>query len=232
MTGFAKLLAKILKGAEVGALHSDFREVAELLKHGAETRRSSAVLPAGYGTSNDDLMRWLERPDLRALAQHTTRAHMASDLGRYLFAAVFGKSRGYSPKAADFPLVLSPDHRNWHSGVFNDRFRVQLAHEPSTTVTSHISKDSHYFIHSDSLRCVSLTVREAAPLQTLPDDYLLLDTRTRRQVQVANGVPPLPGLLRTINRKMPGKRSVQVSVRSPVVARSGMNGVFSLSRRA
>ncbi|ULB09180.1 DNA cytosine methyltransferase [Cereibacter azotoformans] len=190
VAGFAKLLARILKGENDGALHSDFREVAELLKHGAETRRSSAMLPAGYGTSNDDLMRWLERPDLRALAQHTTRGHMASDLGRYLFAAVFGKARGYSPKAADFPLVLSPDHRNWHSGVFNDRFRVQLAHEPSTTVTSHISKDGHYFIHPDPLQCRSLTVREAARLQTFPDDYLFLGNRTQQYVQVGNAVPP------------------------------------------
>lgn len=190
VAGFAKLLAKISKGDEDGALTSEFREITEILKHGAETRRSSSMLPLGYGTSNDALARWLERPGLRALAQHETRGHMAADLGRYLFAAVFGKVRGYSPKAADFPLALSPDHRNWHSGVFNDRFRVQLAHEPSTTVTSHISKDGHYFIHPDPLQCRSLTVREAARLQTFPDDYLFLGNRTQQYVQVGNAVPP------------------------------------------
>ena len=190
VAGFAKLLAKISKGDEDGALASEFRAIKEFLKHGAATRRSSAILPSAYGTSNDDLMRWLERPGLRALAQHETRGHMATDLGRYLFAAVFGKVRGYSPKAADFPLALSPDHRNWHSGVFNDRFRVQLANEPSTTVTSHISKDGHYFIHPDPLQCRSLTVREAARLQTFPDDYLFLGNRTQQYVQVGNAVPP------------------------------------------
>jgi DNA (cytosine-5)-methyltransferase 1 len=190
VAGFARLLAKIFKGDDDGTLASEFRELKEVLKHGAETRRASAMLPPAYGTSNDDLMRWLERPGLRALAQHETRGHMATDLGRYLFAAVFGKVRGYSPKAADFPLALSPDHRNWHSGVFNDRFRVQLAHEPSTTVTSHISKDGHYFIHPDPLQCRSLTVREAARLQTFPDDYLFLGNRTQQYVQVGNAVPP------------------------------------------
>jgi len=186
----AKLLAGMHWGNGDDRLRDAFSSVAKGLKDGSPTPRMASSLPEGYGISNDDLLRWLERPELYAIAQHETRGHMASDLGRYLFAAVFGAIRGYSPKAADFPLALSPDHRNWHSGVFNDRFRVQLADEASTTVTSHISKDGHYFIHPDPMQCRSLTVREAARLQTFPDDYLFVGNRTQQYVQVGNAVPP------------------------------------------
>ncbi len=152
--------------------------------------REDRSLPTGYGTSNDGLRQWIERPELRALTQHETRGHMVSDLGRYLFAATYGQEYGTSPKAEDFPASLVPNHKNWHTGVFSDRFRVQLAGEPSTTVTSHISKDGHYFIHPDPAQCRSLTVREAARLQTFPDDYLFMGNRTEQYVQVGNAVPP------------------------------------------
>jgi DNA (cytosine-5)-methyltransferase 1 len=185
-----KMLAALYDGADDRSLRDAFSRLPERLQHASPTLRAASHLPEGYGTSNDELLCWLDRPELRAVAQHETRGHMTSDLGRYLFAAVFGAARGYSPKAADFPLGLSPDHRNWHSGVFNDRFRVQLANEASTTVTSHISKDGHYFIHPDPVQCRSLTVREAARLQTFPDDYLFLGNRTQQYVQVGNAVPP------------------------------------------
>jgi DNA (cytosine-5)-methyltransferase 1 len=190
VTDAARLLASIHKDQDSDALHQAFLNVSRGQKDVLPTLRVASCLPEGYAASNDELLQWLERPELRAIAQHETRGHMVSDLGRYLFAAVFGAVRGYSPKAADFPFALSPDHRNWHSGVFNDRFRVQLADEASTTVTSHISKDGHYFIHPDPLQCRSLTVREAARLQTFPDDYLFLGNRTQQYVQVGNAVPP------------------------------------------
>ncbi len=151
----ARLLARIYNGKDDGALREVFQSVSSRMRVESPAVRAGSWLPEGYGSANDELVQWLERPELRAIAQHETRSHMKSDLGRYLFAAVFGSVRGYSPKAADFPLVLSPDHRNWHSGVFNDRFRVQLANEASTTVTSHISKDGHYFIHPDPMQCRS-----------------------------------------------------------------------------
>lgn len=185
----AQRLAEICRDND-DALHEAFQDVRRRLQENTPTSRTAALLPPGYGTSNDELLAWLERPALRAIAQHETRGHMVSDLGRYLFAAVFGAVRHYSPKASDFPSELSPDHQNWDSGIFNDRFRVQLAHEASTTVTSHISKDGHYFIHPDPIQCRSLTVREAARLQTFPDDYLFLGNRTQQYVQVGNAVPP------------------------------------------
>ena len=162
----AKRLGSISDDKPFTALRQELSIVSRRLKSNELYSRASGELPKGYGTAKNELLSWLERPELSAIAQHETRGHMASDLGRYLFAAVFGKVHGYSPKANEYPMLLSPEHRNWHTGIFNDRFRVQLAHEASTTVTSHIAKDGHYFIHPDPVQCRSLTVREAARLQT------------------------------------------------------------------
>ena len=183
--------AKNLSKRNIGNKNSQFQKVLfETIKLKLPETRRSTELPPNYGNSNDELLKWLEHNDLRAIAQHETRSHMASDLERYLFASVFGKVFGYSPKASDFPLELSPNHRSWQSGQFNDRFRVQLADKESTTVTCHLSKDGHYFIHPDPTQCRSLTVREAARLQTFPDDYLFLGNRTQQYVQIGNAVPP------------------------------------------
>ncbi|MBX9917956.1 MAG: DNA (cytosine-5-)-methyltransferase [Nitrosomonas sp.] len=126
-------------------------------------------------------------------ANHETRGHMSSDLLRYLFASSYALVHGRSPIAADFPESLAPLHKNWSSGEFDDRFKVQLWNLPSTTITSHMSKDGHYFIHPDPRQCRSLTVREAARLQTFPDNYFFEGNRTPQYVQVGNAVPPLLG---------------------------------------
>lgn len=131
---------------------------------------------------------------LRVLTGHESRSHMASDLRRYMYAATFADVTGRSPKLSDFPRSLLPAHQNVELGrtgkMFSDRFRVQLADEVSTTITSHISKDGHYFIHYDPAQCRSLTVREAARLQTFPDNYSFEGPRTSQYHQVGNAVPP------------------------------------------
>ena len=148
------------------------------------TRRNlSARLPA-------DLKKFIDDPLLEGVSGHETRGHMPSDLARYLFASCFARAEGHSPRARQFPELLAPSHKNWSSGKFNDRFRVQISKAPATTVTSHISKDGHYYIHPDPKQCRSLTVREAARLQTFPDNYHFMGNRTEQFVQVGNAVPP------------------------------------------
>lgn len=129
------------------------------------------------------------------ISNHTGRSHMRSDLHRYLFASSFAATNGRSIQIDDFPKALLPAHKNVHDGReqdhFSDRFRVQLSDRPSTTITSHISKDGHYFIHYDPAQCRSLTVREAARLQTFPDSYKFEGNKTSQYHQVGNAVPPL-----------------------------------------
>jgi DNA (cytosine-5)-methyltransferase 1 len=119
-----------------------------------------------FPVDSDYESKWFLNENLKGACNHQSRGHMESDLLRYLFVSCFGKVRGRSPKLEDFPEELLPAHKNVKEKKFADRFRVQLANVPSKTITSHISKDGHYYIHPDPAQCRSLTVREAARIQT------------------------------------------------------------------
>jgi DNA (cytosine-5)-methyltransferase 1 len=195
------LLAVIDAQSDGTAIEADIRDVApQLVDAVSELKKANRPLKRVGAELVDDgaplqrvpavLRKWLTNNRLRSVSNHETRSHIAEDLGRYLFCASCAAARNRAPKSAEFPSALAPKHANWKTGNFSDRFRVQLADQPATTITSHISKDGHHFIHYDPAQCRSLTVREAARAQTFPDDYFFMGPRTEQYHQVGNAVPP------------------------------------------
>ena len=168
---------------ELGKVEDQLRQTS---LEGRQKRQRSRPLSNSF----PELFRFLDDPRLFAFSGHETRGHMAKDLARYLYAACFAKAEGTSPVSRQFPSALAPNHKNWASGKFADRFRVQVGNLPSSTITSHISKDGHFYIHPDPTQCRSLTPREAARLQTFPDNYHFLGNRTQQFHQIGNAVPP------------------------------------------
>jgi DNA (cytosine-5)-methyltransferase 1 len=171
--------------------------MARALKKAASTKSSGALFismnDAPLVKMPDELRSWYLDARLGGVLQHESRSHMRTDLHRYLFASCFAKSQRYAPNLRDFPTKLLPNHVNVDAETipFVDRFRVQVGGVPSSTVVAHIAKDGHYYIHPDPSQCRSLTVREAARLQTFPDNYFFEGNRTQQYQQIGNAVPPL-----------------------------------------
>lgn len=180
-------VADFLKDLRTPALELDWQRSAE---HWS-IERHELLDAAIAGGLPRQLAGWLIDPDMPIVTNHEARGHMQSDLGRYAFAAAFRQVHHRSPVSRDYPATLAPAHYNWKSGAFADRFFVQPPEGPSSTITSHIAKDGHHFIHWDPAQCRSFTVREAARVQTFPDNYIFLGNRTEQFTQVGNAVPPL-----------------------------------------
>lgn len=161
------------------------------LVHAWSYLRQDGLPPATVQSEATELLEWLRRND-PPVSQHDPRGHMASDISRYAFLASLAAA-DVNLRVQDLPEELLPNHRNVNgeSTPFTDRFKVQRWDEPSSTIASHIAKDGHYYIHPDPGQSRSLTVREAARLQTFPDDYFFVGNRTQQYHQVGNAVPPL-----------------------------------------
>lgn len=128
------------------------------------------------------------RSENEFVTQHITRRHNQRDLEIYSIAINKWIKEGTRLKYTDLPARLIT-HKNLSS--FLDRFKVVDPFGPSHTMVAHISKDGHHYIYPDSKQIRSISVREAARIQSFPDDYFFEGGRTAAFKQIGNAVPPL-----------------------------------------
>ncbi|WP_442587457.1 DNA cytosine methyltransferase [Pedobacter sp. AW31-3R] len=144
--------------------------------------------------TNDYLIASQIRPENGVLTQHISRPHTEQDKEIYRIAVEKWNTTNQRLSYNDLPDRLKT-HQNRSS--FMDRFKVVAANLSSChTIVAHISKDGHYYIHPDINQNRSISVREAARLQSFPDDFYFEGVkeganRTAAFKQIGNAVPPL-----------------------------------------
>jgi DNA (cytosine-5)-methyltransferase 1 len=128
------------------------------------------------------------RTDIDFTTQHISRPNNPNDLEIYQIAVKKWINEKKRLNYAELPTRLIK-HSNTSS--FTNRFQVVNHDGVSHTVVAHIAMDGHYYIHPDPIQNRSISVREAARIQSFPDDYHFESSRTAAFKQIGNAVPVL-----------------------------------------
>ncbi len=111
------------------------------------------------------------------------KARYANDINYEIYKRLGQGEDATSKKIAD---IMPYSHRNH---LFKDKYFKLIEDKPSRTITAHLRMDCHSHIHPQQVR--SITPREAARIQSFPDDYLFLGPYLKTYMQIGNAVPPL-----------------------------------------
>jgi DNA (cytosine-5)-methyltransferase 1 len=137
--------------------------------------------------------------DLNFTTQHKARPNNENDLQIYKIAIDRMIDEGKRLNYVDLPSKLKK-HKN--ETIFTNRFQVVDPNSISHTVVAHISCDGHYYIYPDKNQVRSISIREAARIQSFPDDFFFEGGQTAAFKQIGNAVPPLmaEGIARKIKK--------------------------------
>ena len=140
------------------------------------------IMPFSYSDEND-FISWV-KSDSDKLYDHVCRTQNATDTERY-------QEMARNHWTFEELLLHRPDLQHEKQRVFGNSYVVQLWDNPARTIIAHLCKDGNQFIHPDYEQGRSISVREAARLQSFPDDFRFCGAMTQQFKQIGNAVPPL-----------------------------------------
>lgn len=133
---------------------------------------------------NNDFLKRIGKKGIHPLLDHVARSH--NDLDRERFQVMIHNHWSFGQLRREMPK-----YEHEHARVFDNSYVVQWWDLPSKTILAHIHKDGFQFIHPDEAQRRTFTVREAARIQSFPDDFEFKGSRGEKYKQIGNAVPPL-----------------------------------------
>ena len=133
---------------------------------------------------DNDFLKKIGKPGIHPLLDHVARSH--NDLDRERFQIMIHNHWSFGQLRR-----MMPQYEHEHARVFDNSYVVQWWDLPSKTILAHIHKDGFQYIHPDEAQRRTFTVREAARIQSFPDDFEFKGSRGEKYKQIGNAVPPL-----------------------------------------